>query len=382
MTFLLYFIVLINNWYFAIKRRSNQIWTVVTIAFFFLIMSGAGPFYSFQADYHNYYRNYYTVIDRGILHNNQVGYSLIMIIGNVLGIPFDIFRLLVIGGCFWLIYRNVIKRYQVNANYILSLYMMYAIIMDSEQFRNWIALTILLSGIRFLESSVCVDRLKFIAIWIVSISFHYSFVLFAPLILVNGNNHNKWIKRLVITSLLFSIVIILNGNQIPFQSLIADYTGSRIIEDYFTTQTNFGFLIPAITHSSSVFLAYWSRKIIHAQHFGIDLNTQPNDPDYLKVKRTKRELTISNVIYWVNVSMLIVFPLYIINVQFYRLMRSLVLITYVICAKASYYIIRRSPNILFNLMVISTVLGWLFLDLVHRIAPTRLLIPFFLENIL
>lgn len=305
-----------------------------------------------------------------------------MIIGNVLGIPFDFFRLLVIAGCLWLLYRYVIKPYQVNANYVLSLYMMYALIMDSEQFRNWIALTILLSGIRFLESSRLADRLKFIGIWVVSISFHYSFALYAPLLLVNGKNHNKWIKRLVIASLLFSVIIILNGNQIPFQGLITDYTGSRIIEDYFTTQTNFGFLIPAITHGTSVFLAYWSRKVIHAQHFGVDLNKEPSDPDYLKIKKIKRELTISNVIYWINVSMLMVFPLYIVNVQIYRLMRSLVLITYVICAKASGYIITRTPNILFNLMVKSTVFGWLFLDLIHRIAPTRLLIPFFLENIL
>ncbi|WP_028273546.1 EpsG family protein [Atopococcus tabaci] len=382
MTLVLYLVVLVNNWYFALKKRSSQIWTVITLAFLFFVMSGAGPFYSFHADYDNYYRNYYTVLDRGILDNNQVGYSFIMIIGNILGLPFEVFRILVIAGCLWLLYRYVIKRYQVNANYILSLYMMYAVIMDSEQFRNWVALTILLSGIRFLETPKLADRLKFVAVWIASITFHYSFVLYAPLLLVNGKKDNKWIKRLVILSLTISVIIILNGNQIPFQDYIIAVADTRVVEQYLTTQTNFGFLIPAITHGSSVVLAYWSRKIIYAKHFGMPVDVLPGEPGYQEAKMRKRELTIANVIFWINVSMLMVFPLYIVNVQFYRLMRSLLLITYVICAKASTYIIRRTPNILFNLMVAGTALVWLFLDLIHRIAPERLLIPFFLENIL
>jgi len=382
MTLVLYFIILLNNWYFAIKQRSNQIWTVLTVAFFFIVISGAGPFYSFAADYDNYYRNYYTVIERGILHNNQIGYSFIMIVGNTLGIPFELFRLSVIAGCLWLLYRYVLKRYEINTNYVLSLYMMYAIIIDSEQFRTWIALTVLLCGIRFLETTKVTDRLKFLAFWLISISFHYSFVFYAPLLLVNRNNRNKWIKRLVITALAISLIIILNGNEIPFQSFIIENTNNRVIENYLTTQTNFGFLIPAITHGSSVVLAYWSRRIIHNKYFDIDLDLLPNHPNYLESKKIKRELTISNVIFWTNISMLMVFPLYLVNVQFYRLMRSLLLLTYIICAKASSHIIRRVPNLLFNTVVISSVVVWLFLDLIHRIAPARLLIPFFLENLL
>lgn len=381
MTIVLYFFVLLNNWYFGSKKKTNQIWLLLTFCFLFLMIAGAGPFYSFHADYDNYYRNYYTVMDRGLLDNNQIGYSLIMIIGNIFGLPFEVFRLLVIAGCLWLLYRYVINRYHVNANYILTLYMMYAVIMDSEQFRNWIALSILLSGIHLLESPKYTERFKFLLIWLASISFHYSFIFYAPLIFVTGEQNNKWLKRFVILSMIFSLVIILNGNEIPFQSFIIDYTGNRVIEDYLTTQTNFGFLIPTIMHGSSIFLAYWSRKIIQRKHFGVNLNLLPSEPNYEQTKIINYELKIANIIYRINISMLIIFSLYIINVQFYRLMRSLLLITYVICAKASSYIIRRTPYILFNLMVITSVLIWLYLDLVHRIDPSRLLLPFFFENI-
>src|SRR5699024_7072977 len=380
MTIALYFFVLLNNWYFGSKKKTNQIWLLLTFGFLFLMIAGAGPFYSFHADYDNYYRNYYTVMERGLLDNNQIGYSLIMIIGNILGLPFEAFRLLVIIGCLWLLYHYIINRYHVNANYVLTLYMMYAVIMDSEQFRNWIALTILLSGIHLLESSKYIDRFKFLLVWIASISFHYSFIFYAPLLFVTGENNNKWLKRFVIISMSFSLIIILNGNEIPFQSFIIDYIGNRVIEDYLTTQTNFGFLIPTIMHGSSIFLAYWSRKIIQRKHFGVNLDLLPNDPNYEQTKIINYELKIANIIYWINISMLIIFPLYIINVQFYRLMRSLLLITYVICAKASSYIIRRTPYILFNLMVIASVLIWLYLDLIHRIDPSRLLLPFFFEN--
>jgi len=381
-TIFFYVFVLINNWYYGSKRKTNQIWVVITLAFLFLIISGAGPFYSFQADYDNYYSNYYTVMDRGLLDNNQIGYSFIMIIGNLLGIPFDMFRLLVIGACLWLLYHYVIKRYQVNVNYVLGLYMMYAVIMDSEQFRNWVALTILLSGLQFLESTRWADRIKFLIIWLISISFHYSFALYAPLLLVNNKKDNKWLKRLVMVSLFISIVIVLNGNKIPFQDLLTEFGGSRIIESYLTTQTNFGFLIPAITHGSSIFLAYWARKIIYSKYEGVNFNILPSSPRYDEVSKIKRELSLANIVYWINVGMLIVFPLYIVNVQFYRLMRNLLLVTYVICAKATQHLIRRKHFILFNLVVGSSAIVWLYLDLVHRIAPERLLIPFFLENIL
>src|SRR5699024_3856073 len=126
MTIALYFFVLLNNWYFGSKKKTNQIWLLLTFEFLFLMIAGAGPFYSFHADYDNYYRNYYTVMDRGLLDDNQIGYSLIMIIGNILGLPFEAFRLLVIIGCLWLLYHYIINRYHVNANYVLTLYMMYA----------------------------------------------------------------------------------------------------------------------------------------------------------------------------------------------------------------------------------------------------------------
>lgn len=382
MTLLLYITVILTNGYYALKKRSNQILVVLTLLFIFFLISGAGPFYSFQADYDNYYRNYYFVMDRGLLHGNQFGYALLITIGNYFSIPFPLFRLFIIAICIALLYKYVIKRYQVNVNYILVLYMLYAIIIDSEQYRNWIALTILLSGLHFLETSLWKDKIKFGIVWLISISFHYSFIFYAPLLFVNGKKHNKWITRLVSVSLLLSLIIILNNNEIPFQQQIIDAVNNEDIETYLTTRTNFGFLIPTIMHGSSVFLAFWSKKIIQNKYYSRGLNILPNELGYTEELKINRELSIANIVFWVNVSMLMIFPLYLVNVQFYRLMRSLLLITYVICAKASQHIIRRTPNILFYLTVLSSVFMWLFLDLIHRIAPERLLIPFFFENIL
>lgn len=382
MTLFVYFFIIMNNWFYALKRKSNKVWVILTLAFIFLLIAGAGPFYSFPADYDNYYRNYYSVLDRGLFDNNQIGYSFIMIISNLIGLPFVAFRLIVIGACIFILYKYVIKQYAVNVNYVLSLYLIYAIIIDSEQFRNWIAFTILLAGVPLLESSKVKEKMKFGVIWLISISFHYSFVFFAPLLLVNGKNSNKLITRLVCISVIFTSIIILNGNQIPFQAYLFELTDNRVIVSYLTTQTNFGYLIPMVLHGSSVLLSYWSRKIIQEKHAFLPDFTLPNQDDYEKNKKAKKELALANVIYWVNLSMLVVLPLYIVNVQFYRLMRSLLLITYIICAKASGYLMRRTHNLTFNVIVIASVFMWLYLDLVHRIDPGRLLLPFFLENIL
>lgn len=382
MTIFLYIFFLANNWFIALRRKSNRVWVVLTLGFIFLVFSGAGPFYSFHADYHNYYRNYYNVIERGLFDNNQLGYAFIMMIGNYLGLPFVLFRLIVIGVCLMVLYKFVIARYDINVNYVLSLYLLYSIIIDSEQFRNWIAFTILLSGIPYLEKSLLINKLKFSVFWLLSITFHYSFVFYFPLLLVNGENKNKIISRLVWLSLIISGVIILNGNEIPFQDMLFAYADNRVIESYLTTQTNFGYLIPMVLHFSSIFLSYWSRKIIQYNYRFLPHSMNPSEEGYTDYLLKKKDLRLVNIVYWINLAMLIVFPLYIINVQFYRLMRSLLLITYVVCSKASIKLVRRTHFVAFNLFVVGSVFIWLFLDLIHRIDTGRLLLPFFLENII
>ena len=382
MIIIAYLFVLANNWFFALRRKSNQVWVILTLAFIFLIFSGAGPFYSFHADYHNYYRNYYNVIERGLLDNNQIGYSLIMIIANFLGLSFTTFRLLVIAVCIGILYKFVIKRYDVNVNYVLGLYMMYAIIIDSEQFRNWIAFTVLLAGLPYLESSVLRNKIKFCVFWFISITFHYSFVFYFPLLLVSGKDKNKILTRLAWVSIILTGVIILNGNEIPIQDIFLNYADNRVIEAYLTTQTNLGYLIPMILHFSSIVLSYWSRKIVMKKYEFLPASMSPSNERYTEYLMKKDELKLVNIVYWTNIAMLVVLPMYIINVQFYRLMRGLLLATYIVCSKASSKLIRRTHLLVFNSMVVGSVFVWLFLDLIYRIDPGRLLLPFFLENIL
>lgn len=382
MTFVLYFTTLIMNLFFGLKKRSNQIVTVVSLLLIYLFMAGAGPFYPFIADYHRYIVHYDSAMNNSIFSTQQFGYHALMKLGNIAGLPFDIFRLIVMAVCLFMLYKWVIKRYKVNANYIIALYMGYGLIMDSEQFRNWIALTVLLVGLHFLESDRAIDKGKFILILGIATSFHISFIFYMPLIFVNGKQRNYKITIFAILSLLIALIIILNGNQIPYQQRIVQAIGDRRVENYLSSTTNFGWIIPAFLHATSIVLSFWSRKIIQNKHYYFSPNFEANDPLYEEKKLIQNELNIANMIFWINIAMTMLFPIYIINVQFYRLMRSLLLITYVICAKASYYIKRRTPNIFFNGVVLFSVFLWLGIDLIHRISPNRLLLPFFFNNLL
>lgn len=377
----LYIGTILTNLFFGLKKRSNQIWTMLSFFLAYIFMAGAGPFYPFRADYHRYIVHYEEVVNRSVFSSGQIGYQTLMRIGNFIGLPFDVFRLLVMAGCFFLIYRFVIKRYNVNANYIIALYMTYGLIMDSEQFRNWIALSILLSGLHFLESGKLKGKGKFLIIMGIAASFHISFIFYIPLIFVDGNRRNYIISLLFICSSLLTGILILNGNTIPFQQQIVSAIGNRRVDNYLSSQTNLGWIIPLSLHLSSIFLSFWARQVIHVKHFGFNPNFEVNDPLYEEKYMIQKELRMSNMIFWINMAMTVLFPIYIINLQFYRLMRSLLLVTYVICAKASTYIRRRTTNITFNGMVFCSVLIWLGFDLIHRIHPERLLIPFFFENL-
>ena len=302
--------------------------------------------------------------------------------GNLFGLDFFTFRMLITGVCLLIIYKSIIKRYSHNSNYVILLYMIYQMIIDSEHFRNFISMTILLVAIRFLEKNLYKDKIKFLILVLIASSIHTAFILYTPLVFANTKSKNRLIKGIAIGTIFFTIIIFLNNNRIPFLQLIINIIDDQKIIGYLSSKTNLGFLIPVVLHLTSVVLVWWSRRIITVKDSNTSIIVDLKDNGYSEGVRKIKDIELGNLIFWINIIMIIFFPLYMLSVTFYRLGRNVLLLNFSIYSIASNKIGRKNAyKGIFDFAVICSAVLWLIMDLIVKTSPETVLIPFFTRNL-
>jgi hypothetical protein len=258
--------------------------------------------------------------------------------------------------------------------------MIYPMIIDSEHLRNFIALTVLLIAIRFLEKQNARNQLKFALMILLASCFHLSFLVYLFLIFVNVKNKNWLVSAIVLISLAIMMVAVLNNNQIPFISSIFGLFSDDRMQVYLNSRTRLGYLIPVLLQMASIMMLYWSKKILIRKNedkkevfvpiIGMAEDTLLNEIEFV------------NLILWINVIGIIFFPLFILSLQFYRLVRNFLLLNIIVYSIVSYQFDRGSAyKSGFNLVVIANLLLWLFLTLTVTTTADRIIIPFFTQNV-
>ncbi|MBZ4644424.1 MAG: hypothetical protein JG767_2033 [Deferribacteraceae bacterium] len=382
MTLYLYLFILFINLLFAFRKRQSTLLTIGTLITILLFISGAGPEYIGQNDYINYKIRYDSIGNVSLFESAQVGYTFLMKVGNLLNLDFFAFRMLVTAICLLLLYKTVIKRYAYNSNYILLMYMMYPMIIDSEHFRNFIAMTIFLVAIRFLERNLLKDKIKFLVLVLIAFSIHTAFIFYTPLIFVNANDKNRLVKGIATGTIFLTIVAFLNNNQVPFLQLILKFFDDEKVIRYLSSRTNFGFLIPVILHLISIILVYWSRKVIIRKNFKTNIMDELNDSINYNQKKRVADIEFINLVFWINIIGIVFFPLYMMSTTFYRLARNFLILNFIVYSIASNKLKRGSAyKLIFNSTVIASVTLWLVMDLIITTRPERVLIQFFTRNL-
>lgn len=382
MTLYLYLSILFINLLFAFRKRQFKLLATATLVLILLFISGAGPKYIGQNDYINYKIRYDSIKNVSLFESLQVGYTLLMKVGNLLNLDFFTFRMLITAICLLLIYTTVIKRYAYNSNYVLLMYIVYPMIIDSEHFRNFIAMTVLLVAIRFLERGLLKDKIKFLVLVLIAFSIHTAFIFYTPLIFVNTNDKNRLIKSIAAGTIFLTVVTFLNDNQIPFVQLLLKFFDDKKVIRYLSSKTNFGFLIPVILHLISIILIYWSRKVIIRKNFKTNITNELNDSVNCNQEKRYSDVELINLIFWINIVGMVFFPLYMMSTTFYRLARNFLILNFIVYSIASNKLKRRSAyKLLFNSTVIVSVTLWLVIDLIITTRPERVLIQFFTRNL-
>lgn len=208
-----------------IRKNSNIVYCALMLL---LILLMAGNIYN--GDMHLYIFNYENILEPSYKGGFEFGYQLLAKISANLGLNYNQF-LLVISILGLGLISSTIKLFTNRISYVLGLYFIYPFIWDVVQIRNFLAMSIIIYGIRYLISENK-NYYKYILCVLLASTVHVSSLFYLFLILVKIKDINKLsigIIFTVIISLLFMPQIL---------SILGTIVPAVKMEAYIQTQTS------------------------------------------------------------------------------------------------------------------------------------------------
>lgn len=303
-----------------------------------------------HGDSFNYYLSYNSSVSRDF--DIEYIYILLEKLGNFFNLNFYTFRLL-LTFLFTTLIFSTIDRYSQNKFFVYFFLLTYIVFIDAIQFRNYIAFSLIVYAFRFLSQKDNLWQLKYIFFVLLASGIHISSIIYLLLLLVNTNNKEKLIRTLVILTFVLTLFTILNDNQIPFiNTLVSLFSRNDKITDYLSTTTRLGFLLPLALHLLNIFSIHLTRNIV-------EFNPNTNMSD-------SKNLHIIKLIYWINVVSLVFIPLYITNVNFYRLSRNYIILNLIANSIALESLNKNIiKQIFFTVFILVVMMAWYYFDFVY-----------------
>ncbi|WP_161568911.1 EpsG family protein [Exiguobacterium sp. SL-9] len=335
----------------------------VSFIFIFLLIAGyrntsglSNDLYYYELEYQNFLA--------GSLSQYEIGYKILMSIGGMITDDFYLFRSIVIFLSLLLVFVSV-KKYSPSPHYVIALFTTYLVILSAEQFRYFIAFSLFIISFNILLFSDYKFKKVFSAIVLgLATSIHFSFLIYFVIIALFSEKTEQTIKIkvLALITFVFCIVIFINNNTIPgLETLISGIDDSKI-QIYLNQKTEFGFLILFLLHGFSLFLSGWAVKLSQKR---TDVGT---------LKKIK-------LIHQINILSVIFFPLFMVQITFYRLIRNFLILNYMLVSGISISkVIKLDMRVSFLVLAWTSVICWIYFDLVFKTPMEALLIPFFTEN--
>jgi hypothetical protein len=328
MTYVLSFLLIINNLIIVLWKRHIKLFGCLLLLFMWVLFWAN----NFNPDYNNYVKAYDDVQSGITLFGDnrmEIGYMLLMKAGSLLGLSYDFFLAVITAFSFLLIHSTV-RRYSMNYNFVYLLYFAIPFFMDVIQVRNFIIMSILIYSSRFLQENTRRAKFKYIFLMLLAATIHISALFYLPMVIIHIGGKNRFLRGAVGFILILSLVILANGKQIPFFGAISGMLADSMkIVEWLNTRTNWGFLIYWFLQASSFFMTWYANRIIR-------IIKKPNAEIMIALSsQLSRKLHYPDLfayvelVYWMNTLAFIFFPLYIFASTFTRLMRNLLLLNYI-----------------------------------------------------
>lgn len=275
----------------------------------------------------------------------ESGFIFLYQIGNKLGLSYQHF-LGVLGVLCLLIIVFTVRQYTRRTFIVVGLYLIYPFFMDVVQIRNFVAMVIFFAGIRFYRVKNVTDILYSIGFILLATSIHKTMILFLVFILLRRLlSLEKWLKLGAIVA----VVGTLMTNIIP--SLLLMFFPNDLLETYLGNRN--------ITFANAIFIVVSQLALMWISHFNYKLARSDSKLFHYK--------EILETIFFLNIILLFLYPLFTVNTNIIRFARNISLFTYLGSAIVSKegHIAIWGQRLLSNVILFTTTVALWYVNIYH-----------------
>lgn len=313
----------------------------------------------------NYYVTFNSSIEVAYSETYEKGYLFLEKTFKRIGfsyIEFRYFLLLII----FSFYFKLFSFFKVRKSYLLFFYLFFSLFIDSVQFRNFFAFSFVLLGIRYLFEGSKKGVFTYVFCVVIASSIHISMFVYIVFAILGFRNYKNYVKVIVKGSIVLCVFIFLLGNKISLINNVFGFISSaERLDGYRNSATKLGFVYPFILHLMGVLVMYLIRKKVN----------------FYKYEFNVSEVRIIDLIFFTYLLSIVFFPLYMSNLQFIRLSRNLLILSFLgysiykdkFLIKDSLLLKVDSVNVAFCLMLFS----WFYFTFVIQGHIDDIIVPFF-----
>lgn len=231
-----------NNIKPQIERNSHLVIEILLLLAVFLMITSNRTGVDI-INYLNWYIRDEVVVGREVL------YTLLRNAAHASGMDFFVFRAIVtfFSGLLPVI---ILRKEKINIAFFLAIYMPSLLFLDSMQFRNQVAVSIVIFGTYFLMKEDDIKhKLLFLAFIALAMQFHTSVIMFLVFLPVCSKHKKIWDKVFLALGILLLIAAFVNNRTVPFINILySRFLASGDERNYLYGSGHNIFLYPMIVH--------------------------------------------------------------------------------------------------------------------------------------
>jgi hypothetical protein len=312
------------------------------------------------ADDEMYQNMYYYLKANGlkVYATTEFGFTFFVYVCTKFGLSYKLFRTLIaiIG---LLLMQKMAQKYSWKYSLVFILYFIYPFMLDVIQIRNFLAASIVIYSFHFLVQDSRKGDISYLIGILIAFSIHYMAVFFIPFLFIKKYSISKLAK---IALILVPILCILTSTPI-IPNIVSSIVGEKLatnISMYFQ-RAHWGFLV------------LWARQIgITTLVYFCYLFIKDKDVD-------ENWKNLNTILIKLNIYLIIVcFPLIMFNGNFFRLLRPMLFLNYIIISQMIYLQARR--GLIYFTLGVFLVLIYFAMDILTESNVPAVLMPFFQSN--
>lgn len=315
----LFYFFLFLNFIIVFRRKKIKIIEIINWIFLIILISGRcnGP------DYGAYLNEYNRLTE---IINHDIFYQILVNLGRFFHLDYNVFLFILVCISFGIIIY-VVTKLNINSHIFIFFYMIFTVFYDAIQVNNFIAnaFCILAVYMRINNKKIVSFALIIIASMIHAVSLIYLFIILFSL--KNEQKNIICLRLFVVLGLLLFIACLFVS---PILSMVTNIFYNILpnsdVGNYLDIRVNNGYVIFIFLHLMNIFILKKCKK-------------------NLSINITSNQMNFLNIVYFLNIVIILFYPLLLVNSNFYRIFRNyniLIFICYAIILSS--YVI-KSKNI-------------------------------------